>query len=177
MDQYDTDIWLKPIKAEEIVKSSEDSGRYDYLPIPGYAPFYTAARDLLFGSLSSPEDNFVSVQTISGTGANSLGAHFLSEALKPSAVWLSNPSWVNHANIWKSVGVPVRSYPYWDPERKALDFEDMIQIISQEATPGDVIVLHGCAHNPTGLDPTKDQWRTIANLCESRGLFPFFDCA
>ncbi|KAJ5965583.1 hypothetical protein N7481_012297 [Penicillium waksmanii] len=171
--------WVLPAvkEAEEIVKTSEDSGRYDYLPIPGYTPFYTAARDLLFGALSSLEDNFVSVQTISGTGANSLGAHFLSEALKPSAVWLSNPSWVNHANIWKSVGVTVRSYPYWNPERKALDLKDMIQTISQEATPGDVIVLHGCAHNPTGLDPTKEQWRMIANVCESRGLFPFFDCA
>jgi aspartate aminotransferase len=117
------------------------------------------------------------VQTISGTGANSLGAHFLSNALKPSAVWLSNPSWVNHANIWKSVGVAVRSYPYWNPERKALDFEDMIQTLTLETTPGDVIVLHGCAHNPTGLDPTKDQWKMIANVCERRELFPFFDCA
>jgi aspartate aminotransferase len=71
----------------------------------------------------------------------------------------------------------VRSYPYWNPERKALDFEDMIQTLTLETTPGDVIVLHGCAHNPTGLDPTKDQWKMIANVCERRELFPFFDCA
>lgn len=159
------------------MKNSEDSSRYDYLPIPGYEPFYTAARELLFGHLDEKKNHFVSVQTISGTGANSLGARFLSGALSPSAVWLSNPSWVNHANIWTTVGVKVKSYPYWNAETRTLDFDNMVQTLVLEATPGDVIVLHGCAHNPTGLDPTKDQWKIIADVCESRGLFPFFDCA
>lgn len=114
---------------------------------------------------------------MSGTGANSLGAKFLAEALKPSAVWLSNPTWVNHANIWNLQKVPVKYYPYWNSERKALDFENMVQTLIADASPGDVIVLHACAHNPTGVDPTKAQWKRIADICETQGLFPFFDCA
>ena len=76
-----------------------------------------------------------------------------------------------------TVGVNVKFYPYWNAHKKALDFEDMLQTLTTETNPGDVIVLHGCAHNPTGLDPTKDQWEKIADLCERQGLFPFFDCA
>lgn len=164
-------------QAEQLVNKLEDSSRYDYLHIQGYAPFYNAARYLLFGNYKSQTDRIVSVQTVAGTGANFLGARFLSEALRPSAVWLSDPSWVNHANIWTSVGVQVKYYPYWDVENKCLDFERMIQTLELEAMSGDVIVLHGCAHNPTGVDPTKDQWEKIADLCETKGLFPFFDSA
>ncbi|KAJ5263329.1 Aspartate [Penicillium angulare] len=153
------------------------SARYEYLPISGYEAFIKKARDLLFGSVGPRADYFASLQTISGTGANSLGARFLSNSLKPSAVWLSNPSWVNHANIWGLAGVNVKYYPYWDAERQALDFESLVQKLETEAVPGDVIVLHTCAHNPTGVDPTKEQWTRIADICENLGLFPFFDSA
>lgn len=164
-------------KAEKAVDEQKNSARYEYLPISGYVSFVTAARGLLFGHVGARADHFVSLQTISGTGANSLGAQFLSKSLKPSAVWLSNPSWVNHANIWTLAGVEVKLYPYWDAKRKRLDFENMVQKLETETASGDVIVLHGCAHNPTGVDPTKEQWKRIAEVCESRGLFPFFDSA
>lgn len=160
-----------------MIDEAQDINRYEYLPIPGYAPFYTAARDLLFGRLGNRANNIASLQTISGTGANSLGAKFLATALKPSAVWLSDPSWVNHANIWSLLGVPVKYYPYWDLKAKALDINGMINTLETRASPGDIIVLHACAHNPTGVDPTKAQWREIADVCESMSIFPFFDCA
>ncbi|KAJ5923247.1 hypothetical protein N7454_008492 [Penicillium verhagenii] len=171
--------WVLPTvkEAEILVDNLQDTARYDYLPIPGYAPFYTAARDLLFGNLEKPKNLIVSLQTVAGTGANSVGARFVSEVLRPSAVWLSDPSWINHANIWTLMGVEVKYYPYWDAENKCLSFERMVQALTQEAMPGDAIVLHGCAHNPTGVDPTKHQWKAIAEVCECRGLFPFFDCA
>ncbi|KAL1853785.1 hypothetical protein Plec18170_005177 [Paecilomyces lecythidis] len=171
--------WVLPTveKAEEAVNKAQDSGRYEYLPITGYAPFHTAARDLLFGPLGEKVTRVVSVHTLAGTGANSLGARFLKEALKPSAVWLSDPTWVNHYNIWELVGVEIKKYPYWNASKRGLDFEKMIDQLETEAVPGDVIVLHACAHNPTGVDPTKEQWKIIADLCEKKGLFPFFDCA
>ena len=165
------------MQAEEAVDRAQDSTRYEYLPIAGYAPFYTAARDLLFGPLGEKVDQVVSLHTISGTGANHLGARFLSDTLKPSAVWLSDPSWVNHQNIWGLVGVEVKLYPYWNRQKRALDFQKMIEKLETETTAGDVIVLHACAHNPTGVDPTKEQWTKIADICEDRALFPFFDCA
>ncbi|KIW37768.1 uncharacterized protein PV06_09760 [Exophiala oligosperma] len=155
--------WVLPSvkKADEIVARSQGSDRFEYLPIRGYSPFYTAARDLLFGSLGLKENRTVSVHTVAGTGANSLGARFLKETISPSAVWVPDPTWVNHHNIWSLAGVEVKTLSRMrlNPER------------------GDVIVLHACAHNPTGVDPTKEQWRMIASLCESKGLFPFFDCA
>jgi aspartate aminotransferase len=117
------------------------------------------------------------LHTLAGTGANSLGARFLKEALNPSAVWLSDQTWVNHHNIWSLVGVEIKTYPYWNPEKRGLDFENLVQSLEAHATKGDVIVLHACAHNPTGVDPSKNQWKVIADLCEKKGLFPFFDCA
>jgi aspartate aminotransferase len=159
------------------VKKSQDSARYEYLPISGYSPFVSSARQVLFGPLGHRDGDLVSIQTISGTGANFLGARFVAHTLKPSAVWLSDPSWVNHANIWGLVDVDVKRYPYWNAKTKTLDFDNMIQKLETEAVPGDVILLHACAHNPTGVDPTKDQWKAIADVCEKKELFPFFDCA
>lgn len=132
---------------------------------------------MLFDPLDDKESRLVSLHTISGTGANFLGARFLAETLKPSAVWLSDPSWVNHANIWGLVGVNVQRYPYWDAAAKKLDFAGMIDKLETAAVPGDVVLLHACAHNPTGVDPSKEQWKKVADVCEQRGLFPFFDCA
>ncbi|KAI3318110.1 aspartate aminotransferase [Xylariaceae sp. AK1471] len=171
--------WVLPTvqKAEEAVKKTQDSGRYEYLPITGFAPFVSTARELLFGQLGDKGDRTVSLHTISGTGANFLGARFLAETLKPSAVWLSDPTWVNHATIWGLAGVDVKKYPYWDVKNKRLDFEHMMETLETEVAPGDVVLLHACAHNPTGVDPTKDQWKRVADVCEERGLFPFFDCA
>ncbi|KAK2592459.1 hypothetical protein QQS21_009838 [Conoideocrella luteorostrata] len=174
----DSQPWVLPSveKAEKIGKKTEDSGRYEYLPISGLESFVSAARTVLFGPLDGKENRVVSLQTVSGTGANFLGAQFLAKTLKPSAVWLSNPSWVNHANIWGLAGINVKTYPYWDAKNKRLDFERMISKL-ETAAPGDVVLLHACAHNPTGVDPTKSQWESVADVCERRGLFPFFDCA
>lgn len=117
------------------------------------------------------------MHTIAGTGANYLGAQFLKEALNPSAVWLSDPTWINHHNIWELVGVKIKTYPYWNAVKRGLDFDNLINKLEAEAAQGDVIVLHACAHNPTGVDLTKEQWKIIADLCKKKGLFPFFDCA
>ncbi|PGH15475.1 hypothetical protein AJ79_02452 [Helicocarpus griseus UAMH5409] len=163
--------------AEAIVRENQDSSRYEYLPISGFAPFISTARQVLFGPLGDKDARVVSMHTVSGTGANSLGARFLAETLKPSAVWLSDPSWVNHENIWGLVGVNVEKYPYWDAATKKLNFEGMIGTLETVARPGDVVLLHACAHNPTGVDPSKEQWKRVADVCQQRGLFPFFDCA
>ncbi|CAF3508985.1 unnamed protein product [Fusarium graminearum] len=175
----DSKPWVLPVvkKAEVLIKQTQDSGRYEYLPISGYPAFVSSARQVLFGPQSLNESRLVSIQTISGTGANFLGARFLAETLKPSAVWLSDPSWVNHANIWGLVNVNVKRYPYWNAKTKSLDFNNMIEKLQADAIAGDVILLHACAHNPTGVDPNKEQWRKIADVCERKQLFPLFDCA
>lgn len=114
---------------------SQGSDRFEYLPIRGYSPFYTAARDLLFGSLGLKENRTVSVHTVAGTGANSLGARFLKETISPSAVWVPDPTWVNHHNIWSLAGVEVKTYPYWDSSKRSLKFERLLQTLENEAEP------------------------------------------
>jgi aspartate aminotransferase, cytoplasmic len=179
----------QPLEVVELVEKTLhkqlDVCRHDYLPIEGDQQFLASARKLIFAAttgwpadLHPPLDpRVVSVQTISGTGANHLGARFLAETLKPRHVWLSNPTWANHHTIWESVGVPQRSYPYYNASTNTMDFTAMMDVLENEAKPRDVIVLHACAHNPTGLDPTHEQWEAIAELCQRKNLFPFFDSA
>lgn len=126
-----------------------------------------------------------SVQTISGTGANHLGGLFLAK-FPPSGVnptpgskgtiYVSNPTWANHHQIFGNVGLTVKTYPYFKADTLSLDFEGFIGTLSQ-AKAGEIVLLHACAHNPTGIDPTREQWAKIAEIIVARGLFPFFDCA
>lgn len=172
-------------QVEKNLHELQDISRHDYLAIEGDPRFLAVARDLLFSSAfdsaddlrQSTESRIVSVQTISGTGANHIGARFLAENLRPRRVWLSNPTWANHHAIWESVGVPVAEYPYYNKDNRTLDFDAMMATLEQEAQSEDVIVLHACAHNPTGIDPSHAQWMAIAELCQRKQIFPFFDSA
>jgi aspartate aminotransferase len=123
--------------------------------------------------------HIVSVQTISGTGANHLGAMFLAQQLQPRNVFISDPTWSNHHLIWQLAAPAVkrRTYPYYKPATRSLDFEGMVSTLENDAEEGDVVILHACAHNPTGIDPTRDQWKQLAQLFMRKRLFAFFDSA
>lgn len=117
------------------------------------------------------------MQTISGTGAVHLGGLFLSKFYKGNrTVYLSNPTWANHKQIFSNVGLNVADYPYFNKDTRGLDFEGMKAAI-QSAPEQSIILLHPCAHNPTGVDPTLDQWKELAEIIRSKKHFPFFDCA
>jgi aspartate aminotransferase len=135
---------------------------------------------VILGSADSPaikEKRVTSIQAISGTGALHLGALFLAKFYPGTKkVYLSNPTWVNHHQIFSNVGIPVAEYPYFSKETKGLDFEGLKKTIS-EAPERSIIVLHACAHNPTGVDPTFDQWKEIATIMKEKNHFPFFDSA
>lgn len=172
-------------KVEKQLLEEKDITRHEYLAIAGNIPFLQLARDLMFGFDSKNESpaqkeaksRIASVQTVSGTGANHVGALFIAHHLKPKHVWLSNPSWANHNTIWDLTGVPIKQYPYYNPATRKLDFEGLIQTLETQAEKGDAILLHACAHNPTGLDPTQEQWKAIIDVCERKGIFLFFDSA
>lgn len=89
---------------------------------------------------------------------------------------MSNPTWGNHHQIFKNVGLPVETYPYFHKETKGLDFEGMKETLLN-APDHSIFVLHACAHNPTGVDPTQEQWTEIATIMKEKSHFPFFDCA
>lgn len=152
---------------------------HEYLPILGHTDFLSATQDLLFNKPSSElRSRILSIQTISGTGACHIGARLLTDLLKPGAVWISNPTWNNHHVIWSLVGdVEQKTYPYYDEESRSISFNRMVRVLEEEAQAGDVIILHACAHNPTGLDLDAAQWTQMADLCERKGLVPFFDAA
>jgi aspartate aminotransferase len=151
---------------------------HDISPQLGYPDFVEAARQITFGDALESR-TITSMQTIAGTGANQFIARFLSDTLRPKTVWLSDPSWENHTKIWTHVNADIeqRCYPYYDYKSSTLDIEGMISTLRDEATSGDVIVLQACAHNPTGLDPSRDQWQRIAEICEEKQIFPVFDSA
>ncbi|KAG0157302.1 hypothetical protein PDIDSM_4487 [Penicillium digitatum] len=176
--------WPLPVvqKAERELVVDDDLFRHEYTAIEGDVAFIGIARDLMFGfegkqGEEEAKARIGSVQTVAGTGANHLGALFLARHMKPGTVWLSNPSWANHQTIWELAGVPRKTYPYYHAETRSFDFEGMMSSLESEAQEGDVVLLHACAHNPTGLDPNKEQWVAIADLCERKKLFPFFDSA
>eukprot|EP00741_Cyanophora_paradoxa_P010996 tig00020553_g10630.t1 len=151
---------------------------HEYLPIDGLADFRKYASQLIFGENSKAlaEGRIATVQTISGTGSLRVGAEFAAKFLPGAAILISTPTWGNHLNIFPKAGVQVRKYRYYSNKLRGLDFEGLIEDLSA-APEGSLVLLHGCAHNPTGCDPTRDQWARIADVCEARKLVPYFDVA
>ena len=157
---------------------ADPSFNHDVQPQLGCPPFISAARELAFGDAAKCRA-VTSIQTIAGTGANHFVAKFVSDVLQPQNVWFSNPTWENHSSIWTHVNPSIRQrhYPYYDFQRSALDIEGLLSALRNNASRNDAIVLHACAHNPTGLDPTREQWEAIAAVCDEKGIFPIFDMA
>ncbi|KAL2939959.1 Aspartate aminotransferase chloroplastic [Bienertia sinuspersici] len=116
------------------------------------------------------------VQGLSGTGSLRLAAALIERYFPGAKVLISSPSWGNHKNIFNDARVPWSEYRYYDPKTVGLDFEGMIADI-KAAPEGSFILLHGCAHNPTGIDPTPEEWEKIADVIQEKNHIPFFDVA
>jgi aromatic-amino-acid transaminase len=154
----------------ERLKSASPRG---YLPIDGLAAYDRAVQGLVFNKES---DRIVTVQALGGTGGLKIGADFLRSIAKESGVWISDPSWENHRQLFEAAGFKVNSYPYYDAKTHGLDFAGMKQ--SLDALPaGSIVVLHACCHNPTGVDLEKENWSSVLDIVRSRGLIPFLDLA
>ncbi|KAJ5814230.1 uncharacterized protein N7503_000980 [Penicillium pulvis] len=172
--------WILPVvkKADDAIHN-DPTVNHEYLSIGGLPDLTAAAQKLIVGADSPAikEKRICTLQTISGTGAVHLGGLFLAKfhPQKPT-IYLSNPTWANHHQIFTNVGLNLATYPYFSTKTKGLDFDGMMQSI-KNAPNGSVILLHACAHNPTGVDPTQDQWREIAAAMRERSHFPFFDTA
>lgn len=128
-------------------------------------------------STAIAEKRALGIQCLSGTGALRMGAEFLARVLKRNVFYFSVPTWDNHCRIFLQSGFDdERTYRYWDPVNRNIDFCGLMEDL-EGAPEGAVIILHACAHNPTGSDPTQEQWIKIADLMERKKLFPFFDSA
>ncbi|KAF5011339.1 hypothetical protein FDECE_2514 [Fusarium decemcellulare] len=172
--------WLTPhaSQADEILRNDPELN-HEYAPIAGIASFTSKAAELVLGADSAAirEKRSAALQTISGTGAVHLGALFLAKFYQGNrTIYLSNPTWANHHQIFKNVGLTIDTYPYFHKDTKGLDFEGFKETL-QSAPERSVFVLHACAHNPTGVDPTQEQWVEIARIMKEKNHFPFFDTA
>jgi aromatic-amino-acid transaminase len=146
---------------------------WSYLPIDGLAAYDQGVQRLLFGEAKT---SIVTVQALGGTGGLKIGADFLRLLAPRATVWISEPSWENHRQLFEAAGFPVKGYAYYDARTRGLDFAAMKRTL--EGLPaGDIVVLHSCCHNPTGVDLTREQWSEVLRIVQARALVPFLDLA
>jgi len=149
-----------------------------YLPIDGLPAYDKAVQQLLLGADSQliALGRAVTIQALGGTGGLKVGADFLRKFSPAAKVCISDPSWENHRALFEAAGFAVGTYAYYDPSTHGLAFDAMRSSL-QTMDPGTIVVLHACCHNPTGVDPTPEQWDQILALVRARGLMPFLDLA
>ena len=146
-----------------------------YTGLAGEPAFNLAAARMILGD-SVPVDRVASVATPGGTGAIRQALELIKLASPEATVWLSNPTWPNHPSIIKYLGMKMAEYRYFDAETRGIDFHGLITDLGRVA-PGDVVLLHGCCHNPTGANLNAVEWAAVADVLEARGAIPFIDLA
>ena len=165
---------LKVIKkAERILLETQTTKAY--LGSAGDKRFAELLRPILLGE-HAKDERIAGLQTPGGCGALRLGFELIRTANPGARVLVGTPTWPNHPPIIRSVGLEIVEYPYYDRQTGRVHFDDMLAEISKGG-PGDVVLLHGCCHNPTGADLNPIQWAEVTDVCRERGLIPFVDIA
>ncbi len=166
---------LQCVKEAErrLIESEATKG---YLPIDGLPDYRNRIRELVFGD-SIDESRISVLQTPGGTGALRVAAGFLTSQLAPIRIWIPVPTWANHASVFTAEGLPMEPYRYLAADRKSFDFDGMLEDLRTKTSKGDAVLLHACCHNPTGVDPSDEQWREIASVMAEKQLMPLIDFA
>ena len=168
---------LETVKeAEKRILEQEDSK--GYLAMTGEPVYCAQVQNLLFGEGHEiiNSKRAATAQCPGGTGALRVAGDYLNFVHPDAKIWLSNPTWANHNTIFAAAGLECKKYAYRDPKTNGLDFDAMYESI-KKIPKGDVILLHGCCHNPTGIDPTPEQWAKIGDLLVAQGVLPLVDFA
>ncbi|MBT1445921.1 aspartate/tyrosine/aromatic aminotransferase [Shewanella sp. JM162201] len=168
---------LKSVKKAETILLDEEKTK-NYLGIEGVTLYNSVVQALLFGDKHPVLDagRAVTAQAPGGTGALRIAAEFVVRNTPSRVIWISNPTWANHQNIFETAGLSVKEYAYYDAAAQDIDFDAMLASLAGAAS-GDLVLLHGCCHNPTGIDLTLEQWQKVGELCRDKGLVPLFDFA
>ncbi len=168
---------LESVKAAEAYLLQRQSSKA-YIGPAGNPEFNHLLQSLLLGEghpvVSS--GRAVSIQMPGGCGALRAGAELIKRARPGATLWVSDPTWANHIPLLGSAGLKIVTYPYYSVEQSAIRFEAMLQALEQ-TDPGDVVLLHGCCHNPCGADLDPGQWEKVAELLQRRKVLPFIDVA
>ena len=149
-----------------------------YIGMAGSALFNERIAELLLGN-DHPvikDKRIVTAQTPGGCGALRMVGEFLHQCAPGNTVWVSDPTWGNHIPLLSSAGLQLKTYPYYDGVKKEIRFDAMMSALEQ-AAKGDIVLLHGCCHNPSGAELDKDQWHAVTELMLRKGLLPFIDIA
>lgn len=165
---------MRAVKTAERLLVEKQSTKA-YTGLAGDPAFAKSMTDLILGA-SAPTDRLAAVATPGGTGAIRQGLELMRYADKAATIWLSAPTWPNHPSIVKYLGIPMREYRYFDNASRGVDFDGMVADLSKAAR-GDLILLHGCCHNPTGANLTPAQWEKVADILDETGAIPFVDIA
>ena len=157
-------------------KLIENEATKGYLPIDGFADYRNHVRSLVFGGTIA-DDRIAVVQTPGGTGALRVAADFLVTQLSPIRIWIPKPTWANHPAVFAAANLNTESYSYLGDDRTSLNLTAMLDDLKNKTKSGDAVLLHGCCHNPTGIDPTPEQWKEIAAVVAEKSLVPVLDFA
>lgn len=161
-------------KAEEVLLRTQDSKAY--IGLAGDVEFLDAMGHLVFGGIRPKKSRFAYLQTPGGSAALRLGADIIKRSNDAASVWTGLPCWTNHIPIFEAARLNVETYAYYDFETRQVDREALFGALAK-ARSGDIILLQGCCHNPTGVDLPLEDWREIAKICQDKGLIPFIDIA
>ncbi len=163
-------------KAEKMLLDSESTK--SYLAISGLPSLPSLTQPLILGEASDlpGSGRVVTAQAPGGTGALRVAADFLRKAAPNATVWISTPTWANHAGIFQAAGLSTDTYPYYDAARQDLDRDAFLTALDK-VPAGNVVVLHACCHNPSGVDPDTSTWEEVARIAGARGWLPIFDFA
>lgn len=161
-------------KAERHLLDSQTSK--SYLGSRGAAEFCDAIQSLVLGDSAARDVRVSTLQTPGGSGALRVAAGVIMRARPDMTVWVSDPTWNNHVPLLGGAGLKLEAYAYYDTDNNTLRFDAMLDVL-QEVPPGDIVLLHGCCHNPTGMDLDAAQWDTVCDIIARRGLVPFIDIA
>jgi aspartate/tyrosine/aromatic aminotransferase len=169
----DTPIPATVKRAERMLVESQATKAY--IGSAGPADFNEAMRDLTFAG-TVDNDRVAMLQTPGGSGSLSVAAGVILRAAGTARVWFGGPTWANHVPLLGGAGLEMKEYPYYDTESHGLRTEAMLDAL-REIPKGDVLLMHACCHNPTGVDPTEEEWRAIADIVVERELLPMVDIA
>jgi aspartate/tyrosine/aromatic aminotransferase len=161
-------------KAERLLWERQDTKAY--LGSQGDARFTELIRPIVFGETGAADERIVGLQTPGGCGALRLAADLVSKANPKARILVGQPTWPNHGPLIECAGVEMVSHPYYDPASRRILFDEMMVALGK-AQAGDLVLLHGCCHNPTGADLSAGQWAEVAEIVDRRGLVPFVDLA
>jgi aspartate aminotransferase len=170
--------WILPsVAAAEKAVTTDPNADKEYVPIDGKPEYKRAIQEMIFTKEEIDSGKIVTVQALSGTGSLQVIGQFLVNFLNTTKIYIPDPTWGNHPAIFKRAGIKtVEKYPYWHAPTRGLDFDGMMACL-KGASPGDAVLLHSVAHNPTGVDPTEAQWNEIVKVCKEKQLIPLLDNA